>query len=324
LNILEGSQLVTIPDNTKTAVITPNVTEPVLNRGYNDMANHYETAIVPARKGKAKDKTADENMVGNVSRRILAPLRNVKFFSVYEINQAIAAELKKFIRRPFQKMEGNRLTVFLRIDKPALMRLPRERYEYCDWKQARIAYNYHVEYEKFYYSTPYSYAGHPCYVRATKDTVEVFVNSQRVAAYKRNYNKGRRYTTIEEHMAQEHKAVSGWSRGRFIFWANKIGPDTGEFVEKVLASREYPVQAYRACMAIMSHTKDSPPNVMEKALRKALALEIYSYKYFKMIMKQEASKKVKGKKKQQDNNPFQLKRKQCLHRRWYKCLIAPP
>jgi transposase len=290
-----GVPLVIIPDNTKTAVITPDVTEPVLNRSYNDMANHYETAIVPARKGKAKDKAADENMVGNVSRRILAPIRNVKFFSVYEINQAIAEELKKFIRRPFQKMEGNRLTAFEKIDKPALMRLPRERYEYCDWKQARIAYNYHVEYEKFYYSTPYSYAGHPCYVRATKDTVEVFVNSQRVAAHKRNYNKTRRYTTIEEHMAEEHKAVSGWSRGRFISWANKIGPDTGEFVEKVLASREYPVQAYRACMAIMSHTKDSPPDVMEKASRKALDLEIYSYKYFKMIIKQEASKKEKGK-----------------------------
>ena len=78
-------------------------------------------------------------------------------------------------------------------------------------------------------------------------------------------------------------------------WANKIGPDTGEFVEKVLASREYPVQAYRACMAIMSHTKDCSSDVMEKASRKALDLEIYSYKYFKMIIKQEASKKVKGK-----------------------------
>ena len=267
----------------------------MINKLFLEYSQYRGFIIDPTNIGHAKGKAADENMVGNVSRRILAPLRNVKFFSVYEINQAIAEELKKFIRRPFQKMEGNRLTAFLKIDKPALMRLPRERYEYCDWKQARIAYNYHVEYENFYYSTPYSYAGHPCYVRATKDTVEVFVNSQRVAAHKRNYNKGRRYTTIEEHMAQEHKAVSGWSRGRFISWANKIGPDTGEFVEKILASREYPVQAYRACMAIMSHTKDSPPDVMEKASRKALDLEIYSYKYFKMIIKQEASKKVKGK-----------------------------
>lgn len=122
--------LVIIPDNIKTAVITPDVTEPVLNRSYNDMANHYSTAIVPARKGKAKDKAADENMVGNVSRRIRAPIRKVKFFSVYEINQAIGKELSKFIGRPFQKIEGNRLTAFEKIDREALMPLPRDRYEY--------------------------------------------------------------------------------------------------------------------------------------------------------------------------------------------------
>ncbi|MEA2015333.1 MAG: IS21 family transposase [Actinomycetota bacterium] len=290
-----GVPLVTIPDNTKTAVITPDVTEPVLNRSYSDMANHYSTAIVPARSGRPKDKAADENMVGNVLRRILAPIRNVKFFSVYEINQAIAAELSKFVRRPFKKMEGNRLTAFLKIDRPALMPLSGGRYEYCDWKQARIAYNYHVEYKNFYYSTHYSYAGSLCSIRATKDTIEVFVDSQRVAAHKRNYDKGNRYTTLPEHMADEHRAVSGWSTDRFISWANKIGPSTGEFVKKVLLSRKYPVQAYRACMTIMSHTKNSPPNIIENAAKKALDMEIYSYKYFKMIINKESIKKVKDK-----------------------------
>jgi len=290
-----GVPLVTIPDNTKTAVITPDVTEPVLNRSYNAMANHYSTAIVPARRGKPKDKAADENMVGNVSRRILAPIRKVKFFSVYEINQAIAAELAKFIRRPFQKMEGNRITAFLKIDKQSLMPLPSQRYQYCDWKVARIAYNYHVEYENFYYSVDHSYAGNPCSVRATKATIEVFVEGDRVTAHKRNYNKARRYTTLPEHMPEEHKAVSGWSRGRFVSWANNVGPSTGEFVEKVLESRQYPVQAYRACMAIMSHTKDFPSDVLEDAARKALDMKIYSYKYFKMIIKKESSKKDKGK-----------------------------
>ena len=96
-------------------------------------------------------------------------------------------------------------------------------------------------------------------------------------------------------MAEEHKAVSGWSKERFISWANKIGPSTAEFVKKVLESRDYPVQAYRACMAILSHTKDSPPDVMENASRAALDLEIYSYKYFKMIIKKESSQRGKDK-----------------------------
>lgn len=293
-----GVPKVLIPDNVKTAVITPDATEPELNRSYSDMANHYSTAIVPARSAKAKDKAADENMVGNVSRRILAPLRNARFFSVHEINEAIKVELSKFIRRPFQKMEGNRMTAFLKIDRPALSPLPSHRYEYCDWKQARIAYNYHVEYEKFYYSVPYSYAGSPCYLRATRDTVEIFVDSVRIAAHRRNYNKGKRYTTEAEHMAQSHRAVSGWSTDRFISWAESIGPNTGQFVKKVLSASDYPIQSYRSCMAIMSHARDTSSEVMEEASRKALDLEICSYKYYKMLLKKEsaAKEKPKGKK----------------------------
>ncbi len=205
-----------------------------LNRSYDDMANYYGTAIVPARKRKAKDKAADENMVGNISRRILASLRNTKFFSVSEINKAISVELAKFIRRPFQKMEGNRLTAYEKIDKPALRALPKERYQYCDWKEARIAFNYHVEYDRFYYSVDYGYANQLCAVRATKDTIEVFVDNERIACHTRNYNKARRYTTTKEHMPQNHKAVSGWSSKRFISWANSIGPSTGLFIDNVL------------------------------------------------------------------------------------------
>jgi len=288
-----GVPAILVPDNIKTAVITPDVTDPELNRSYNDMARHYNIAIVPARSKKPKDKASDENMVGNVSRRILAPLRNVKFFSVYEINQAIKDQLQKFINRPFQKIEGNRASAFETIDRPALAPLPAQRYECCKWKEARVAYNYHVEYEKFYYSVPYIYAGSPCFLRATKDAVEVYIDSIRVAAHKRNYNKGSRYTTDPDHMAEEHKAVSGWNSSRFVSWAKSIGPYTGKFIEKVLSASDYPVQSYRACMAIMSHSKDTPAIVMETASKKALELEIYSYKYFKMLVRKELKEKDK-------------------------------
>lgn len=290
-----GVPKITIPDNTKTAVITPDVTDPVLNRTYNHMANHYHTAIVPARIRKAKDKAAGENMVGNISRRVLAPLRNTVFFSVHEINKAIEEEVAKFIRRPFQKMEGNRLSAFEKIDRPALMPLPGDRYEFCEWKEARIGFNYHVECDGFYYSTHYDYAGSPCSIRATEAAIEVYVDSERIAVHKRNYNKSRRYSTLDCHMPDEHKAVSGWSTDRFIRWAGKVGPYTKKFIEGVLSSRDYPVQSYRSCLAIMSHTKTYPSPVMEKASKRATAKAICSYKYFKIIIAQEAKKEAKGK-----------------------------
>jgi hypothetical protein len=173
-----GVPRVTIPDNTKTAVIKADLVDPVLNKSYNEMARHYRTTLVPARAGRPKDKAADENMVGIVSRRIIAALRNVQFFSLHEINLALSEELVKLIHRPFQKMQGNRLTAFEQIDKPCLQSLPATKFEYSDWREGKIQFNYHVEYDRFFYSVHYAYVNQFCSVRATSRVVEVYVGSE--------------------------------------------------------------------------------------------------------------------------------------------------
>ncbi len=281
-----GVPRITTCDNTKTAVIKADLVDPVLNRSYYEMARYYGTTVIPARAARPKDKASGENMVGIVSRRIIAALRNRQFFSLYEINQAIVEFLKKLIDRPFQKMEGNRRIAFDKIDKPCLRPLPPEKYEYSDWIEAKIGFNYHVEYEGFFYSTHYSYAGSSCSVRATSRTIEVYIGSERIAAYPRNYNTFKRYTTLEEHMPEEHKAVYGWSPDRFLSWAEKTGPETRKLIKNILDSREYPVQSYRACMGIMRLCKNYSVEIMEAASREAIDRNICSFKYFSMVLKQ--------------------------------------
>jgi transposase len=133
-----GVPKITISDNPKTAVTTPDLVDPVLNKSYHEMARHYGTTLIPARVYKPKDKAADENMVLNVSRRIIAALRNRQFFSLQEVNEAIEEELVKLVNRPFQKREGNRQTAFETIDKPCLQPLPNTKYEYAEWKETKI------------------------------------------------------------------------------------------------------------------------------------------------------------------------------------------
>lgn len=294
----QGVAKFTISDNTKAAVITPDLVDPVLNKSYNEMARHYGTTLIPARPYKPRDKGADENMVQNVSRRIIAALRNDQFFSLNEVNQAISEELKKFINRPFQKMEGNRKTAFEKIDKPCLQPLPTTKYEYSDWEETKVAFDYHVEYKDFFYSVHYSYVGRPCSVRATSKTIEVFIDNERVAAHSRNYNQYKRYTTLEEHMPEEHKAVYSWKPERFLSWAEKTGPNTQELIKNILASREHPVQSYRACMGIMRLCKSHPFEMLETASREAIDRKTFSFKYFNIILKQVAAtqpKKQSGK-----------------------------
>jgi hypothetical protein len=124
--------------------------------------------------------------------------------------------------------------------------------------------------------------------------IEVYIGTERIAAHPRNYNTYKRYTTLEEHMPEEHKAVSGWSSDRFLSWAEKIGPDTRELVKNILESREYPVQTYRACMGVMRFSKSYSAELMEKASREALEKNICSYKYFSIMLKQVAKNPEKA------------------------------
>ena len=288
-----GVPKITISDNPKTAVTTPDLVDPVLNKTYHEMARHYGTTLVPARPGKPKDKAADEGMVGIVSRKILAALRNRQFFSLQEINEAIQRELVKLLNRPFQKREGNRQAAFEAIDKPCLQPLPKTKFEYSDWKETKIQFNYHVDYDGFFYSCHFSYASQRCSIRATARMIEVYIGTERIATHLRNYNTYKRYTTLEEHMPEEHKAVSGWNSDRFLSWAAKIGPNTHKLIKNILGSREYPVQTYRACMGVMRLSKSYTAELMEKASREALEKNVCSYKYFSMMLKQIAKTSTK-------------------------------
>ena len=90
-------------------------------------AEHYGVAILPARVRKPRDKAKVEGGVLIVERWILARLRNRTFFSLAELNSAIAELLEYLNTRPFKKMAGCRRSRFLELDKPALRPLHRGR-----------------------------------------------------------------------------------------------------------------------------------------------------------------------------------------------------
>jgi len=93
-----------VPDNPKVGVLKANWYEPGLNPTYQDFAVHYGTAILPARPRKARDKAKVEVGVLVVDRWILARLRNQRFFSLAELNAAIATLLADLNDRPMRRL----------------------------------------------------------------------------------------------------------------------------------------------------------------------------------------------------------------------------
>lgn len=186
----KGVSKILVPDNCKTAVNhNKDWYTPKLNTTYHEMAEHYGTAIIPARVRKPKDKPNAEGIVGNISTWIVAALRNGQFFSLAELNASIREKLEAFNKRDFQKKEGSRSSLFHNEEFPFLLPLPATPYELADWKQATVQFNYHISIEGMLYSVPYEYIKRKVDVRITEKIIEVFYNHNRIASHKRLFGR---------------------------------------------------------------------------------------------------------------------------------------
>lgn len=284
LTFFGGVPEIVVPDNLRAAVIQAHRYEPDLNPTYQDWAAHYGLAIVPARVRKPRDKAKAEVGVQIVERWILAVLRNRVFFSLAELNDAIARLLEHLNARPFRKLPGSRRSAFEALDQPALQPLPHTPYAFAQWKKVRVHLDYHVELERHYYSVPYALKGKELFVRYTANTVECLFRGERVASHVRSYQHGR-HTTLAEHLPDSHRQAGQWSPQRFRQWAEKSGPGTAALIEHVLAARRHPEQSYRTCLGVLRLGKSYGDERLEAACRHALTLGTYSVRSLESILK---------------------------------------
>ena len=266
-----GSTRILVPDNLKTGVLKNTKSEVVLNRTYQEMAEHYGTAVLPARVRKPKDKPSVEGAVGVISTWIIAALRNWKSFTLRELNEAIRGKLEEYHHKPFQKREGSRLSVFLEEEKPMLQPLPPRAFEFAGWRICTVAYNYHIYVEKMFYSVPSVYIKKKVDVRLTINMVEVFLDSERIASHARKHGRPGQYSTLPEHMPEDHRKYTQWNAERFHSWARGIGENTVAVVKAILASRKIEQQSYRACMALLKLSDKYSDSRLEAACKRALS-----------------------------------------------------
>jgi transposase len=278
-----GVPEIAVPDNPKTSVSKACRYEPDLNRTYQEMAAHYGIAVVPARPAKPRDKAKVEAAVLVVERWILAALRRRKFFSLAELDEAMAELLERLNNRPFRKREGTRRTLFETLDQPALRPLPAERFEYGEWRTARVNIDYHIEFERHCYSVPYQLTGQAVELRASAATVEIFHRGVRVASHARS-RVPHQATTVAEHRPRSHQKHLEWTPSRLIQWAAGVGRATAAVVERILASKPHPEMGFRSCLGILRLAKQYSSERMEAAAERALLLNACSYQSLKSML----------------------------------------
>lgn len=277
-----GTTELWVPDQLRSGVTVPCRYEPIANRSYQELARHYGAVVVPARPAKPRDKAKVEVMVQVAQRWILARLRNRTFFSLAELNAAIAELLEDLNGRTMQKIGKSRRERWETLDRPALKPLPSGRHEVAEWTQCRPNIDYHVEVAKHVYSIPYQLHEAHLEARFTSSVVEIYHNDHRVASHVRRYDG--RPSTLAEHMPSSHRAHAEWSPSRLIRWAQKTGPATERLVEGILKSRPHPEQGYRACLGIIRLGTRYGASRLEAACARAEHLRSYSYRTVKNIL----------------------------------------
>lgn len=279
----QGVSAITIPDNLKSAVIRPHRCEPLLNGTYEEMAEHYGTVIIPARVRKPRDKAKAENGVLIAQRWILARLRNRSFYTLNDMNDAIAELLEMMNDKIMRHRNQSRRQLWESIDRPALKPLPARRYELAEWKKVRLNIDYHIQFDDHLYSAPSSLAREELAVRATARTVEVLHKGKRVASHARSYVKYGK-TTVAEHMPSSHRRYAEWTPTRMVQWAGEVGTEMAAYVEELLKRRGHPEQGFRSVRALIKLAEKHGRERMIKAVQRATHLKLYSYTGVKNIL----------------------------------------
>jgi transposase len=273
-----------VPDNTKTAIIKACLYEPQVNRTYTEMAAHYGTGVLPARPRRPRAKAKVEVGVLIMERWILGRLRNRRFHSLGELNEAIRGLLVRINdERPIRRLGVTRRQLLEEVDRPALKPLPVEPYVFAEWRARRVGIDYHVDVDKHYYSVPHRFARAEVEVRLTGRSVEIFARGERIAVHLRSSGNGK-HTTVQEHMPSSHRRYANWTLDRIRTDAAAIGPSTAALCDLILEHRPHPEQGFRACLGIVRLVKPFGNARVEAAATRALDIGAMTYGSVRSIL----------------------------------------
>jgi len=275
-----------VSDNLKSAVSKGSKYAPEINKTLADFALFHGCVIDPARPYHPQDKALVERSVTLVYQRIFYPLDKQTFFSLKDLNEAIAKQLILYNDYLFSHGGSTRRSQFIDLEKEYLSPLPSQAYTLRYFRRAKVQKISHIylSEDKNYYSVPYRYIGHYVEVQYNAETVEIFYNFQRIAKHPRNFRPGV-YTTTSDHMPSSHQAYNDWNPTYFEQRASAIGSAAQQYIRQLIAQYTYPELAYKQAQGILSFVKSYGVTRVENACKRALSYHRASYQTIHNILK---------------------------------------
>jgi len=291
LKYIQGVPVAVLSDNMSQLVTKSNKYEPSFTDAIMGWANHNLAAIQACNVASPKQKSPVENHVKLAYRKIYAPLRDIVFYSLSELQEAFLRKQNEFNSLNYQGRTYSRYDQFMTEELHTLNPLPGAPYELKRIKEARVQKNYHafLQEDEHFYSVPVKYVGEMVELIYNTETVEIYHNHSRIYTHVRDTKKWG-YTTDKGHMPlndQIYTTLKGYNVSDFLEKGLEIGPNTRTYIEATIKSRIYPQHAFQGCIGILRLGKAEKygPARLEKACSIGLALQKYSYSTIERILK---------------------------------------
>ncbi|OFT86462.1 IS21 family transposase [Corynebacterium sp. HMSC29G08] len=265
---------VVVPDNASTAsnAISTADRNRKVNDTYQQFLEHYNTAALPTRARRPKDKANVEAAVKIVTHKIIHALEGHQCVDLDELNGKIVGLVDAInTSMPFRSQQSSRRDLFEAHEQHLLADLPETPWQHTEWKRAKVAPDFHITVATVRYSVPHQLVGRTVDVRITGQVLTVFDQGTTVATHRVSHKRGA-YVTDYEHIPSGMDSTRGlWTSDYFYREAQKIGPATRKVIEELIAAKAIPAQAYQSCRNVLSMGKHGNKPILEEACQRLTA-----------------------------------------------------
>ena len=272
---LGGSTRLTVLDNLKEGVLTPDIYDPTLNPLYRDVLRHYGVVALPCRVRNPDRKGKVEQGVGHAKR---TPLKGLRFESLEQAQAYLDRWEERWADTRIHGTTKRQVAVVFAEEKPALRQLPLEPFRYYRYGERTVNLDGCIEVEAAYYGAPPGWIGRK--VQAQWDGIHVRIVDPKTGHLLREHLRTRRgFHRIKE---RDKPSRTPSSTEALLRRAHFAGTHIGTLCEQIHRTDGAP--GVRRILGVLALARKHGPAVVDEAAQAALELGAPSYRFVRRYL----------------------------------------
>jgi transposase len=272
-------------DNLKAGIIKASVHDPLVQRSYHNLAEHYGFVIDPNRPRTPRHKGKVERTIRYFKQNFL-PGRSFRDITdandqLHKWNSEIASV------RDHGTTGWKPIERYKEVEQIALLPLPQVLWSPSIWKEAKLHPDCHIQVEKSFYSAPFRLIGKKLTVQIIGCQVRIFDGLDLIVTHERAIAFKTRQTKVDHLPPEKVQLLMATPQG-CLQQAEKIGPFALKWMLRLLENQV--TDRLRSGMAALQLAKKYSSQRFEIACQRSLDFDEIRYGTLKRILVKELDK----------------------------------